>query len=249
MYLMYVDESGDPGLHNYGSPKFILSGMIVSQNEWLTILNRLKDFRKNIKEKYGLNQRTEIHASELIRINKISEYRKIHKSDRINILKDYCSQIPIIFDTCKIINVCLNKEEFQDSSDIQLTAWKRLVQRFDNYLKKEVKDKGIIISDDTESLKIMELIRKMRIYNPISSHFSSSPYNAPTVNILEDLFERHSHHSYFIQSVDVIAYLLCRKENIKGSLRKYALEKQFDRLTSILLKEASKNDDYGIVRK
>lgn len=249
MYLMYVDESGDPGKHQYGSPHYILSGLIVAQNDWLTFLQRLKAFRKSIKEKYGLNQRTEIHASELIRINKLDEYRKIHKTDRINILKDYCTQIPILFDTGKIINVCLKKEDYQTTSDIQLTAWNRLIQRYDTYLKKEVKDKGIIISDDTNGSEILDLMRKMRIYNPVSSHYSSSPYNAPTDSIIEDLFQRSSHNSYFIQTADVVAHLLYRKEYPKGSLKKYGLHEQFDRLIPILLKEASKNDELGIVRK
>jgi len=34
MHLMYVDESGDPGIHKYGSPHFILSGLILSQEDW-----------------------------------------------------------------------------------------------------------------------------------------------------------------------------------------------------------------------
>lgn len=249
MYLMYVDESGDPGIHEYGSKHYILSGLVVSQSDWLTFLNRLKAFRKSIKEKYGLNQRTEIHASELIRINKIQEYRKIHKTERINILKDYCSQIPVIFDTGKIINVCLIKGDYKSSSEIQSTAWNRLVQRYDTFLKKDVKDKGIIISDDTNSIEIIELMRKMRIYNPVTSHYSSASYNAPTDSIIEDLFQRSSHNSYFIQTADVIAHLLYRKEYPKGSLKKYGLHKEFDRLIPVLLKEASKNDELGIVRK
>ncbi|NJK94832.1 MAG: DUF3800 domain-containing protein [Bacteroidales bacterium] len=115
--------------------------------------------------------------------------------------------------------------------------------------QKEVKDKGIIISDDTNGLLIMKLMRKMRIYNPVTSHYYNSPYNAPTDSIIEDLFQRASHHSYFIQSVDVVAHLLYRKEFPKGSLKKFGIEKLFERFSPILLKEASKHDDFGIVRK
>ncbi len=249
MYLMYVDESGDPGLHRFGSAHYILSGLIINQEDWSKSLQRLKEFRKSIKTKYGLNQRTEIHASELIRINKTLEYRKINKTDRINILKDFCSQIPIIFDSGKIINICLKKMEFQNTNDIQITAWNRLIQRFDTYLKKEAKDKGIIIADDTDGKKIMGLLRKMRVYNPVLSHYTNQSYNAPTDSIIEDVFLRNSEHSYFIQTVDVVSHLLYRKEYPKGSLKKYNLDLQFDILDPILLKEASKNDNFGIVRK
>jgi hypothetical protein len=35
----------------------------------------------------------------------------------------------------------------------------------------------------------------------------------------------------------------------KGSLKKFGLEHQFKKLEPILLKQASKNDEFGIVRK
>jgi len=245
---MYVDESGDPGFGSHATPHFILSGIIVSQNEWDKYLQRLKAFRKSLKVKYGLNQRTEIHAKELIRISKEDAYRTIKKDDRINLLKEYCVEIPRIFDSAKIINVALLKSDFSETGDIQKVAWQRLIQRFDTYLKKTVNDKGIIISDDTDSTMLMELHRKMRIYNTTPSHYSGS-YNVPTDSIIEDIFMRSSHHSYFIQTVDVISHLLYRKEFPKGSLRKYNLESQFDKLEPILLKEASRSDVLGIVRK
>lgn len=248
MVILYVDESGDPGVGQFCSPHYILSGLIVPQNDWDKFLSRLKTFRKSLKEKYGLNQRTEIHAAELIRINKLDEYRKLYKTVRINILKEYAAEIPRIFDTGRIINICLKKEEYKETGEIQKVAWQRLIQRFDTYLKKTASDKGIIVSDDTDSLMLMKLHRKMRVYNPVPSHFSGS-YNVPTDNIIEDIFMRSSHHSYFIQSVDVITHLLYRKEFPKGSLRKFGLENQFQKLDPILLKEASKNDEFGIVRK
>jgi len=248
MQLMYVDESGDPGDHIYSSPHFILSGLVIDQGDWMTFLDRLKTFRKHIKNTYGLNQRTEIHSSELIRVNKIEEYKKISKSGRINILRDYCTQIPTIFDTAKLINVCIDISQHAGIDIFQL-AWQRLIQRYDTYLKRDAKDLGIVVSDDTDSVKLQQLMRKMRIYNPTPSHFSSSAYNAPADNIVEDAFGRSSHHSYFIQSVDVVAHVLYRKEYPKGSLKKYGLEKQFHKFSPILLKKASKSDPYGIVRK
>lgn len=249
MYLMYVDESGDPGIHEYGSKHFILSGIIISQDEWNNNLQNLKKLRKELKQKYGLNQRTEIHASELIRINKIKEYSKFSKTSRINILRDYTSQIPIIFNTSKIINVCLKKSEYTSTKDIQEVAWNRLIQRFDTHLKKDLKDRGIIITDDTSFIKIRDLLRKMRVYNPVQSHYQAGAYNAPTDNIIEDIFTRDSTHSYFIQTVDVVAHLLYRKEYPKGALKKFGIESLFNKLTPLLLLEASKNDKYGIVRK
>lgn len=247
MYLMYVDESGDTGLTGHASEHFILSGLIVHQNDWNKYMERLKIFRKALKDKYGLNQRTEIHAAELIRINKQKEYRKIRKTERINILKNYCSQMPIMFDSAKVINICIHKEDHKEQDIFEL-AWSRLLQRYDTFLKKSVNDKGIVIADDTDSVKLRNLQRKMRVYNPITSHYTGY-YNAPIDNILEDSFMRDSSHSYFIQSADVIAHILYRKEYPKGSLKKFGLEYVFNKIEPILLKKASSYDELGIVRK
>ena len=247
MYIMYVDESGDPGTHPLSSPHFILSGLIVHKNDWEKYLNRLKAFRKSLKAKYGLNQRTELHTAELIRIKKIGEYKKINKSNRLNIIRDYCAEMPLIFDTAKVINVSIKISE-HPGVDIFNLSWSRLLQRFDTFLKKVGNDKGIVVADDTDSLKLMSLQRKMRLYNPTPSHYTET-YNAPIDSIIEDIFSRSSHHSYFLQSVDVVAHTLYRMEYPKGSLKKFGLEHQFKKLEPILLKQASKNDEFGIVRK
>lgn len=249
MYIMYVDESGDPGRHPNSSPHFILSGLIVSQNHWDKYLLRLKAFRKSLKAQYNLNQRTEIHASELIRVDKMQEYKAIHKSKRMAIFKDFCTQIPLIFDTATVINICIKIDEQPEGVDIFELGWSRLLQRYDTFLKKVANDKGIVVADDTDSLKLMSLQRKMRVYNPTPSHFDVGTYNAPIDSILEDTFSRSSHHSYFIQTVDMITHSLYRKEYPKGSLKKYGIEYQFQKMDSILLKKASKNDEFGIVRK
>ncbi|MGD8782648.1 MAG: DUF3800 domain-containing protein [Ignavibacteria bacterium] len=253
MYFLYVDESGDTGKYIEGqsenSPHYILSGLLVNQDDWQTYLDRLKLLRQSFKETFGLLLKEEVHASELIRINKTEAYRKIKKQDRIKLLKIYSEQIPIIFNNSKIINICLLKKDFDQTIEIQSIAWSRLIQRFNNYLSKVVNDKGIIITDDTDTALLRNLLRKMRVYNPTPSLFGKSYYNVPTTNIIEDPFSRDSKHSYFIQSVDVIAQCLYRKEFPKGSLKKYNVHNYFYNFESILLKEASSYDDYGIVRK
>lgn len=253
MHILYVDESGDSGKYTEGisknSPHYILSALIISQDDWSNYLEKLKTLRGVIKEKYGLNPRVEIHASELIRVNKIDEYRAISKRKRMEILKFYSEQIPIIFDSSKVLNICLDKTSQKSKQDIQQLAWSRLIQRFDNYLTKSVKDKGIIISDtmNQESL-IRNTIRKMRIYNPVPSYYGSF-YDNPIKNIIEDAFSRDSKHSYFIQTADVIAQILYRKEYPKASLKKYNVDKYFNKLKPILLDDAARYDEYGIVRK
>ncbi len=79
-------------------------------------------------------------------------------------------------------------------------------------------------------------------------HFGGS-YQATVENIIEDSFMRDSKHSYIVQVADMITHLLYRKEYPKGSLKKFGLQYYFDKLEPILLKEASRSDSFGIVRK
>ena len=102
MYFLYVDESGDPGKATLNSSKhFILSGFMIHSEEWWDKLQSFHKYRKYLNEQYGLSTRTEIHAAELIRINKNKEYRKIHKSKRIEILKGLSQNIPKNFSKFK----------------------------------------------------------------------------------------------------------------------------------------------------
>lgn len=247
MYILYVDESGDPGMSEHSSLHYSLSSLIVEANNWKKYLVRLKAFRKHLKETYGLNQRTEIHASELVRVSKTKDLKKIRKSDRMRLMKECAVQIPNIFNDAKIINIYLKKEDFADTN-IQEQAWKRLIQRFDNYMKKKGGGKGIIISDAGIGSKVTSVLRKMRIYNPISS-LEGTTYNPVIENIVEDIFTHDSKDSYFIQCADLISYFLYRKEQPKGSLRKFGVEHYFNNLEPILLKVASRKDENGIVRK
>jgi hypothetical protein len=252
MYVMYVDESGDPGAltkpGSGNSQHFILSGLIVPFDDWSNCLEKLKIFRRSLQNSFGLPVRVELHATELISIKKIKAYRKIRKEQRHQILGYCIDEIPKIFSLSKIINICLDKMELASCDNFKILGWSRLIQRFDNYLKKSGSSKGIIVADGIEDTEVRGLQRKMRVYNPLPSRYGGY-YDAPTNNIIEDIFGRDSRHSYFIQAVDAVAHCLYRREYPKGSLKKFNIDQLFERLEPLLLKEASESDPMGIVRK
>lgn len=249
MYIMYVDESGDPGSVNGSSEYFILSGLIVHYKSWYKKLDLLKRMRKYFKKKYGLGVTTEIHAKELFRLGNLKLYKKIHKAQRVRLFKEYAELIPKIFKNCRVINICFHKNDFAPGTDFTLLAFARLVTRYNMFLTKTVRDEGIIIADGASEKKLRMLLRKMRIYNPVRSHYSEKTYNARITNVIEDIMHHNSTDSYFIQTVDVIACLLKHREYPKGSTKKYNLDLLFDLLDPILLKTASVKDPQGIVRQ
>lgn len=249
MYIMYVDESGDPGSANGSSEYFILSGLIMHYKSWHKKLDLLKRMRKYFKKKYGLGVSVEIHAKELLRITDMKSYRRISKAKRMALLREYATFIPKIFKDCWLINICLHKENFPAGTDFNLLAFSRLITRYNMFLEKTVHDEGIIISDESNEQPLRNLIRKMKVYNPVQSHYSANTYNAKITKVIEDIIHRNSAHSYFIQTVDVITYLLKQKEYPKSSTKKYNLDLLFDLLDEIFLKTASINDVQGIVRQ
>lgn len=104
------------------------------------------------------------------------------------------------------------------------------------------------MADGLEDMEVRGLLRKMRVYNPIPSKFGGYR-DIPAQNVIEDIFNRDSRHSYFIQAVDTIAHLLYRREYPKGSLKKHGVDLWFELLEPLLVKQAAQLDPFGIVRK
>jgi hypothetical protein len=249
MYIMYVDESGDPGSANGSSEYFILSGLIMHYKSWYGKLDLLKRMRKYFKKKYGLNINVEIHAKELFRVSSLKAYKKIRKAERVKILKEYAELIPKIFKDCWLINVCLHKKNFAPGTDFTLLAFKRLITFYDMFLSTAVNDEGIIISDEADERKLRTLLKKMRIYNPVQAQHSGKTDESRITKVIEDILHRNSADSYFVQTVDVIAYLLKHKEYPKSGIKKYNLDLLFNLLQPILFKSVSNKDPQGIVRQ
>ena len=161
--------------------------MLVPCHEWLDSIQRWEVFRSLIEEQFGLRVRTEIHSSELIRVNKLSEYKSITKTDRISILARFVLEIPNIFNDSKLINICFDKSQANSSvrDNIAITAYDRLFNRLDTYLKKS-NGYCTIFCDGTIDNPTKNLLRRMRVYNPIPSMRGGTYQNLIT-RILEDI--------------------------------------------------------------
>jgi len=91
MYIMYVDESGDTGLVNSPSRYFVLSGVVIHELRWAPTLQKIIDFRRRMRNKYGLKLREEIHASHLLKNQK--ELARIKRQDRLSIIRNFTEEI------------------------------------------------------------------------------------------------------------------------------------------------------------
>ncbi len=253
MYLIYVDESGDPGLYNSPSRYYALSGIVIHELWWMEYLDQIIDFRKRMRAKYGLYMREEIHAANFI--NNPGKLLGIKRNDRLSILRLFTNELATMTDL-NIINVIVDKNGKNSNCDIFELGWKLLIQRFENTISRHnfkgptnPDERGMIIPDNTDNKKLSGLVRKLRRYNPIPSkpQHSIGYRNILLKNTIEDPYFKDSKDSYFTQAADLTAFLLFQYKKPNKYMKQTAGDKYFLRLDPILCKVASNKNPYGIV--
>ncbi|GIV21822.1 MAG: hypothetical protein KatS3mg023_3573 [Armatimonadota bacterium] len=259
MYFMYVDESGDPGQWDatkpaaqQGTSYFILTGFILPASEWRNYLSAMVEIRRQIKLKYGVPVRAELRGSTLINPRGDTRLKQLPRRRRVALYREVLEAVAVRMPAARVLNIYIDKLQPRypstSSADLQVRSWTFLIQRFDTFLKRqEGVSMGLIFADETNEVKIRRVLRRMRVYNPVPSMYQGY-YHNPVLRVVEDPVIRKSQHSYFIQVADLIAHALYRKEHRKGSYRQFNIDRLFEVIRPLLLREASRSDMDGIVR-
>lgn len=252
MFMMYVDESGDPGLAGSPCRYYVLSGLVVHELCWRPVLEQILEFRRRMHDAYGLKLREELHAARMI--NKPGELVRIKRHDRLKIVRDFADQLAAI-PHLNLINVVIDKEGKDPSYEVFENAWKILIQRFEDTIAhgnfrgpRSAADRAMIFPDNTDNKRLRMLLRRLRVENPIPSRRGPGWRNLPMAHVIEDPVPRDSEHSYLIQAVDLAAFLLYQELAPNVYMRKKGGHNYFDRLSPILCTVASRRDPRGIVR-
>ena len=252
MFLLYVDESGDVGVVGSPSRYFILSGFVVHELRWLETLDRIVAFRRQLRQRYGLKLREELHASNYI--HSPGDLQRIPKSIRLRILRDVLDFEAGLPDV-NVLSILVDKQGRPPGFDVFGRAWEMMFQRFHNTLAyrnfpgpQNPQDLGLLIVDQTAEKPLQLLLRRMRRYNPVPGMHGLPTRQIPVTTLVEDPNHRDSLHSYFIQMADVNAYFLLQKQQPCRYIRIKGGRNYFDRLDPVLCKVAAHNDPQGIVR-
>jgi hypothetical protein len=256
MYLMYVDESGDTGLQSSPTSFFALSGLVVHESRWREFINQLIAFRKTLRSVYALPMRTEIHAAEFInrRIYAVGG-NPLKRHDRLAILRNTLDELAKI-DHISITSVIIDKAGKPSHYDVFDAAWRTLFQRFENTMRHGnfpgafKADYGMVITDATAGTKLLRMVRKMAVYNPVpnNARYGGGSRNIPIIRIIEDPYGKDSSETLPVQMCDVSAYFLHQKYRPNSYVRREKAQMYYDRLLPILNTQASKTDRFGIVR-
>ena len=100
--------------------------------------------------------------------------------------------------------------------------------------------------------------RSIRNFNPITSNFDISYYNSPINNMIEDILEKDSTESYFIQISDFVSYIVnlyykyCVKNyNLPKRIANWLTKEDIVDLMNILKSSfnlnASNTNEFGLV--
>lgn len=244
MYVMYVDESGDPGTVNSPSNYYFLSALIVHESYWLKFLSDAIQLRRHLKTTKGLLMREEIHAA--VFVNGRTKLRNgIKRHDRLDILKTCIKWLS----TKNYLSVVTVRVDKTVNPDPFTTAWRTLIQRFENTLKNQNfpnpafnKDLGLIVADNTDGRKLTSLLRKMRKINFVPSMFiGSAARNIPLRHIIKDPVFRESANSYIVQLIDVVVYFARQYYFPNAYIKKKAAQNYYSNLGSIINVYANSN--------
>jgi hypothetical protein len=248
MYLMYVDESGDSGLVNSPTDYFALSGIVVHEQRWRPFIDALVAFKRAMRAAHGLKIRTEIHASEFIN-NRVDGLKR---HVRLSILRNALDELAKLSDI-SITNVIVSKVGKPADYDVFSNAWRALFQRFENTLcygnfpGSHRSDFGAVFTDDTGGAKLVRIMRRMNVYNPVPNVGGDGYRDMPVVRIIEDPHGKESATALAIQMADVCAYFLHQRFKPNSYIRRQRAVRYFDRLTPVLNLKARINGTLGIV--
>lgn len=256
-YLVYIDETGDDGNNILSSKSFLLTSIYMPINEWKSNYDRIIKLRHYLKEKYGFHVTQEMHTKNFL-CDK-DPYRNYNwkPEEKREILKDYAIMISKL--DIKIINVLIDKTKIKRKDyNILEKALTYNIQRIENDSKG--KWNYIMIADQGRIAPMRYTARKIQKYNPIQSKFSIDVVNQPVMNLIEDILEKDSKESYFIQISDFISYFthlyqkcVINKESLPNRVSNLIDKKFISSVMATIKNEnvfnlsANKNHPYGVV--
>lgn len=215
VYICYFDESGDTGIspiQRKHASYFILNCIIIQEVNWLDVLNCIVEWRRFLKNEYGISSRHELKGRDFRSGGGVFEGLNIPRVERMSIYRDtmtYQSTLPLM-----TFCVAVNKERaINNGWEPRYCAWNYALNRLHVMCIKS-DDRSMVLPDEGHGYFIRYLIRRMRRFNSVPSHFGPEARRLRCERILEDPSDRKSSSSYFIQLTDLNAYACHRSKYV-----------------------------------
>ena len=200
--IVYCDETGDDGLNTASCDTLILTSLSMPSDSWQKNYDIVKEFRKQLKEEYGFHINEEMHTKHFLTDKNPYRAYQWKKEQKIEILKKFTLMISSL--DISIVNIIIDKSRIHmDSYNVLEKALTYNIQRIENDSHGEWN--YLIITDKGRISPMRKTARAIRAYNPIHSQFGGY-VNKPIRYLIEDIMEKDSKESYFIQICDFISY-------------------------------------------
>ncbi len=202
--IVYCDETGDDGNNVSSSSAFVLTSIYMPSSKWQSNYDAIKQFRKSLKDEYGFHVSQEMHTKFFVTDK--NPYRAYGWTDeqKIEILKKFNLMIASL--DLSVVNVIIDKTKIHNVDyHVLENALTYNIQRIEN--DSNGNWNFIIITDEGRIAPMRKTARAIRAYNPIQSQFGGY-INKPIKNLIEDVLEKDSKESHFIQICDFISYFV-----------------------------------------
>lgn len=202
--IAYFDETGDDGNNTKSSDTFVLTSMCMSTSSWQDNFEIMKSLKGELRTAFGFPFSVEIHTRYLVTDkNPYHSYgwspdikRKILSSITEAIISMDISVVNVIIDKAKI---------HSDDYPVLKHALTYNIQRIENSSRGDWN--YLIITDPGRTAPMRKMAREVRAYNPIPS-IHGGYRNLPVKYLIEDILEKDSKESFFIQVCDFISYFV-----------------------------------------
>ncbi len=257
--IIYYDESGDEGCNTSSSSCFVLTAVYMYASDWQENFNLMRNLKIALRNQFHFPINIEMHTKHFL-TDKLP-YRNFNWSyeDRRQILHSYfevISQMKI-----ETVNIIIDKTNI-DTVDYPVleNALTYSLQRIDTTSLFNGEWNYIVISDKGRVKKMKKTARRIRVYNPVINTFDYSTRNLPIKYMIEDIIEKDSSDSYFIQTADFISYFVhlfylskYKNQSIPNRVQNLISPDEIEKVmryfkhSRILNLKAAKNDSYGLV--
>ena len=199
MHLMYVDESGDPGM-DAGSERYVRVGVIVHASKWLQTDRVVAQF----KRARNLEWSDEIRASDIKRGKEA--FKTWAPAEREQFLDDLLDTISRELTHLSLIGVVIHKhlvdrERKERLSNPSPRSLELLLEEYNAFLQHQTYKSGIVVVDAGEAKKDANL----RYFQNYLRQYSQ---RVDARRIIEGSFFLRSHESNLLQLADVCANTL-----------------------------------------
>lgn len=202
--IVYCDETGDDGLNTNSSDAFILTSIYMPSSSWQDNYNAVKALRSELRKDYGFHTSQEMHTKHFLTDKNPYRAYQWTNEQKIEILKKYTLMIASL--QLSAINVIIDKTKINiDNYHVLENALTYNIQRIENDSRGDWN--FLLITDKGRIAPMRNTARAIRAYNPIQSQFGGY-INKPIKNMIEDVLEKDSKESHFIQICDYISYFV-----------------------------------------